>query len=197
MNGADQIAQCEAYLRVPRGPYDARKLRYQVAGERLFDAKLSNWDVLVDVGAGRTELDLSLRRDYGWRGRYVPVDGWLDGTDLNTWDPPRDFDWFAALEVLEHLGDPARLVRALQRHATKGIVITTPNPEVWDVRAMDPTHVSPLSETQLREWGFDTTKHTFYGKYQDGLAGIWTPPGTGFLPSARVLKAIERVAGHP
>ncbi|WP_329428876.1 NUDIX domain-containing protein [Streptosporangium sp. NBC_01495] len=86
----------------------------------------------MDVGAGLTELDVCLRVDYGWRGRYVPVDGWLDGVDLETWQPPRAFDWFACLEVLEHLRDPGRLVKALQDNATCGLVITTPNPEAWE-----------------------------------------------------------------
>ncbi|MBE1585075.1 hypothetical protein ACFPOI_49770 [Nonomuraea angiospora] len=88
------------------------------------------------------------------------MDAWVDGVDLNEWTPPRQYDWFAALELLEHLDKPERLVRALQRHATKGVVVTTPNPQVWDVLAMDPTHVTSLD--------------TFYGKYQDGIIGLWT-----------------------
>ncbi|WP_436760235.1 hypothetical protein [Streptosporangium sp. V21-05] len=94
-----------------------------------------------------------------------------------TRQPPRAFDWFACLEVLEHLRDPGRLVGALQDNATRGVVITTPNPEVWDVLAMDPTHLTPISQGMLREWGFRTTLHTFYGKYQDGITGLWTGAG--------------------
>jgi hypothetical protein len=59
---------------------------------------------------GRTELDVCLRTDHGWRGRYVPVDAWYDGVDLEDWTPPREADWFTGLEVLEHLKDPHRLV---------------------------------------------------------------------------------------
>ncbi len=171
----DRIHEAENYLRCPRGTtYAGRRARYDAAADRLYSAGISNTDILADVGAGWTELDVCLRVDWGWRGRYVPVDAWLDGVDLNQWTPPRAFDWFAALEVLEHLNEPERLVRTLQEHATKGVVVTTPNPEVWDVRAMDPTHVSPITTTALKEWGFQTGLLTFYGKYQDGIVGLWT-----------------------
>ncbi|MET8382527.1 hypothetical protein ABZV14_05930 [Streptosporangium canum] len=170
----DRIQQCEQYIHQPRTPYAARKARYDAAADRLFAARISNYDILVDVGAGLTELDVCLRVDHGWRGRYVPVDGWLDGVDLETWEPPRSFDWFAALEVLEHLHNPGRLVKAMQQHATRGVVITTPNPAVWNVLAMDPAHVTPVSRDTLEKWGFTTTLHTFYGKYQDGITGLWT-----------------------
>ncbi|WP_440100006.1 hypothetical protein [Streptosporangium sp. H16] len=170
----DRIRLCEEYIHRPRTPYRARKPRYDAAADRLFSARISNRDILVDVGAGGTELDVCLRVDYGWRGRYVPIDGWLDGVDLETWQPPRTFHWFACLEVLEHLHDPGRLVKALQDNATCGLVITTPNPEVWDVLSMDPTHLTPISQDMLKAWGFETTLHTFYGKYQDGITGMWT-----------------------
>lgn len=170
-----RIQEAENCLRRPRGTtYAGRRARYDAAADRLFSARLSNADIVVDVGAGGTELDVCLRVDWGWRGRYVPVDAWLDGVDLNRWTPPRRFDWFTALEVLEHLETPERLVRALQRYATKGVVVTTPNPQVWDVLAMDPTHVSPISRATLEEWGFQTGLLTFYGKYQDGIVGWWT-----------------------
>ncbi|MFF0250131.1 class I SAM-dependent methyltransferase [Streptosporangium sandarakinum] len=173
-SAADRIQRCEEYIHRPRTPYLARKARYDAACHLLFKARISNDDILADVGAGMAELDVCLRVDYGWRGRYVPVDGWLDGTDLETWTPPRSFDWFACLEVLEHLRDPERLVTAMQARATRGLVITTPNPEVWDVLSMDPTHITPISRDMLHDWGFATTLHTFYGKYQDGIAGLWT-----------------------
>ncbi|MEV0387051.1 hypothetical protein [Nonomuraea sp. NPDC050643] len=57
---------------------------------------------------------------------------------------------------------------------TKGVVVTTPNPEVWDVLAMDPTHVSPITTAMLEAWGFRIGLLTFYGKYQDGIIGPWT-----------------------
>ncbi|MFF3669080.1 hypothetical protein [Microtetraspora malaysiensis] len=173
----DRVQRCEEYIRRPRRPYAERKARYQAAADRLYLGGLSNLDILVDVGAGLTELDVCLRVEHGWRGRYVPVDGWLDGVDLNTWEPDRCFDWFAALEILEHLNEPGRLVEVLQKHATRGLVVTTPNPDVWDVLAMDSTHVTPISRAMLEEWGFQTTLHTFYGKYQDGLTGLWLRDG--------------------
>ncbi|KKM73981.1 hypothetical protein LCGC14_1404890 [marine sediment metagenome] len=44
---------------------------------------LKNSDTVCDVGAGATELDVCLRVDASWKGRYWPIDGGLDGVDLN------------------------------------------------------------------------------------------------------------------
>lgn len=173
-----RIRQAERYLWGPRDSYNRRKNRYDMTGQLLRYAGLSDRDIVADVGAGLCELDLCLRQDFGFRGRYVPLDGWLDGMDLETWVPPRSFDWFTALEVLEHLHDPSRLVKALQARAVKGIVVTTPNPEVWDVLAMDETHVTPVSRELLADWGFATSLHEFHGKYRDGVAGVWLNPAT-------------------
>ncbi|WP_431043342.1 hypothetical protein ACQUSR_16590 [Streptomyces sp. P1-3] len=166
--------QCEEYARLDRRPYFERKARYEVAADRMRRGGLCDRDIVVDVGAGYTELDVCLRVDHGWRGRYVPVDGWLDGTDLEVWKPEDTFGWFAALEVLEHLKDPGRLVEEFKAKATRGFVITTPNPNVVDVLAMDPTHITPLSRDVLESWGIYTTVHKFYGRHEDGIAGLWT-----------------------
>ncbi|GAA3789977.1 methyltransferase domain-containing protein [Streptomyces chiangmaiensis] len=135
---------------------------------------LDDADILVDVGAGFTELDFFLRNEYGWRGRYVPLDAWVDGTfDFSTWRPARPVGWYAALEVLEHLQDPEDLIRRMKESALKGFVVTTPNSNVVDVLAQDPTHVTALDEDTLRKWGLATSLHNFYGQYQDGICGLW------------------------
>lgn len=168
-----RMKQAEQYLWGPRDSYNRRKNRYDMTGQLMRYAGLGDRDIIADVGAGLCELDLCLRQDFGFRGRYVPLDGWLDGMDLEVWEPPRTFDWFVALEVLEHVHDPLRLVRSLQAKAVKGIVVTTPNPDVWDVLAMDDTHVTPIEQDLLADWGFATSLHEFHGKYRDGIAGIW------------------------
>lgn len=168
-----RIEDAERYLRLPRDSYHRRKARFDLAGQRLRESGLLDTDVIADIGAGHQELDVCLRQDFGFRGRYVTVDAWLDGVDLEEWEPPRRYDWFTALEILEHLDDPARLVRSLQANANKGIVVTTPNPQVWDVLGMDPTHKTPVSRVMLDSFGFATSEHEFHGKYRDGLAGIW------------------------
>lgn len=166
--------ECEEYVRLDRRPYHERKSRYLVAADRMLRGGLCERDVVVDVGAGYTELDVCLRIDHGWRGRYVPVDGWIDGTDIEQWTPRYDYDWYAALEILEHLHDPRRLVNAFKATAKRGFVITTPNPDVVDVLAMDPTHITPLSRELLESWGLYTTVHNFYGRHEDGIAALWT-----------------------
>lgn len=174
-NGAHgRIAQSEEYLRGHTSLHFERAGRFRAASERLRTSGLDDSDILVDVGAGFTELDFHLRADYGWRGRYVPLDAWVDGTfDLLTWRPARAVGWYAALEVLEHLRDPEDLIRRMKERALKGLVVTTPNSAVVDVLAQDPTHVTALDEETLQSWGLTTSLHNFYGRYQDGICGLW------------------------
>lgn len=173
---ASRIGMSEEYLRGHASVFFERANRFMACGDRLRHHGLADRDILVDLGAGLTELDYHLRVSYGWRGRYVPVDAWVDGIDLMRWTPPRPVQWLAALEVLEHLDDPRAFVRMMQGCATKGVVVTTPNADSVDVLAMDPSHKSPLRRSTLEEWGMHTTLHNFYGHYQDGIAGVWTRP---------------------
>ena len=73
------------------------------------------------------------------------------------------------------------------RAATKGVVISTPNADTVDVRAMDPTHVSPVTPALLRNWGLGVEVCCLYGQPADGLIA-WryhpqpatpAPPTTG------------------
>lgn len=99
-----RIVQAEEYLRGHASLPFERASRFRAASERLRASGLDDTDILVDLGAGYTELDYVLRAEYGWRGRYVPLDAWVDGTfDLDTWRPARPVGWYAALVVLEHL----------------------------------------------------------------------------------------------
>lgn len=169
-----RIAEAEEYLRGHTSAHFERAARFRAASERLRASGLDDADILTDLGAGYTELDYFLRAEYGWRGRYVPLDVWVDGSfDLATWRAARPVDWYAALEVLEHLEDPEDLVRRMAETALKGFVVTTPNSAMVDVLAQDPTHVTPLDEKTLQGWGMTTSLHNFYGQYQDGVLGLW------------------------
>jgi hypothetical protein len=166
----DLIVSCDAYLGARTGRYEWRAIRYRAALEHI---QPDDTDTIVDVGAGWTEFDYCLRAEFGSRCRYIPVDGCIDGTDLEVWTPPREADWFVALELLEHLHDPDRLVAAMQEKARKGIVISTPNPMTTDVLGMDPTHVTPISAARLAGYGFSSTEESFYGMQRDSLLGLW------------------------
>ena len=167
-NAESRADLCDEYGRMPRRPYAERKIRYQVASEQMRRGGLDDRDAVIDVGAGGTELDFRLRTGHGWRGRYVPVDGWMDGTDLECRSPARPFEWFAVLEVLEHLHDPFRLLRELMKSAATGLVVTTPNPFVHD-----PTHFTPITREMPEDAGMATSLHDCYGDPEDGIAGLW------------------------
>ncbi|MEV7618255.1 hypothetical protein [Streptomyces sp. NPDC089799] len=177
-DGRPQPAAVEPFV---RRPYRERAARYQAAADRMATGGLSDRHSIADIGAGHTELDVCLRTEHGWRGRYVPVDRWTGDVDLEQWRPPMRFDWLACLEVIEHLTDPDRLLDVLLDSAVMGVVVTTPNPAVVDVLAMDPTHQTPVSREHLAGLGFYTSLHTFYGTPEDGICGVWYREGTDIV----------------
>jgi hypothetical protein len=174
-----------------RRPYEERAARYSVAADRLAAGGLCDLHVVADIGAGGTELDYLLRAERGWRGRYVPVDRWTgpEGLDLDRWVPPRRWDWFACLEVLEHLASPMRLLEVMCDAAASGVVVTTPNPDVVDVLALDPTHRTPLTRQQLASAGLYTSVHNFYGADGDGICGAWYRAGLDVLERGITVPA--------
>jgi len=163
------------YLESRVASYQKRKPRYAETSAVLKNEGLKNSDTLLDVGSGWTELDYHLRVDLDWHGRYIPIDGAIDGVDLEQWAPPHPHEWLIALELLEHLHNPQRLALALIDKALRGVVISTPNPAVIDVYAMDPTHITPISQPTLEKWGFQVRPCSLYGvEKNDGLIAWFT-----------------------
>lgn len=171
---------CDHYLSEREGKYEYRAIRYRAAIDKMFEMGLDNSMTVVDVGAGMTEFDYCLRAEYDWRGRYIPVDGGIDGTDIRTW-VPRNAHFFVALEILEHLEDWVSPTIRMKNAASHGIVISTPWDKACDVIAMDPTHIGAVTSDDLAEQGFDVTYHNFYGSTygehmgKDALMGVWKP----------------------
>lgn len=185
----DRIGEAEGYLRSRTGRYEYRCFRYRAAIDAMRFMGLDNDCMVVDVGAGWTELDACLRTEYGWRGRYVPVDAMIDGTDLNEWMPPRRADFFVALEILEHLDDPMRLlVDGLMGAADRGVIVSVPNPEKTDVLGMDPTHRTIVTRQMLSGAGMSVVPRQFYGMPADSLLGTWANP-TGLVKTAALRMA--------
>ena len=172
------VQMYDDYLAELTGCYEYRAVRYTAAGAAMAMHGLSDSDSIYDIGAGFTELDYCLRTSFNWRGRYIPVDGGIDDTDLNLWTPKRDVQFAVALELLEHLEDPGELVWKLARHTTKAIVVSVPNPRTVDVLGIDATHQTVVTREMLESWGFFVVERMFYGGafsngQPDSLFGIW------------------------
>lgn len=142
------------YLDARSGTYEFRCRRFDAVIDRLFAMGMRYEDTIMDVGAGRMEFGRRLR-EKGHTGMYVPVDGSIDGCDLNTWHVPTTVHWIVSIETIEHVHDPKRLMRVMQHGSLFGMVVTTPNAAVVDVMAMDPTHLVPLTTIELKAWGYD------------------------------------------
>lgn len=174
------IANCDNYMDERTGKYEYRAVRYRHAIAKMLLHGLDDTMTIFDIGAGMTEFDYCLRAEFNWRGRYIPIDGGIDGTDLEDWVPAREGHWFVALELLEHLRNPGRLLYIMKEYATKGVVVSTPNPLTTDVLGMDPTHICEIHKDWLVErYGMNVTEETFYGGVfsrgkPDSLFGLWT-----------------------
>lgn len=172
------IASQDKYLSERTGKYEYRAVRYRLAVDELVRMGLNDTHTIVDLGAGWTEFDYCLRAEYGWRGRYIPVDGSMNGEDLNSWHPPREYDFFVGLELLEHLVTPEHLVGVLKEKTLIGGVVSVPDPDEFDIMSIDDTHVTEVSVSMLKGWGFVTQNVQLYGGIHtnggnDGILGVW------------------------
>lgn len=165
-----------AYLAERTGTMEYRFIRYSAVADALYARGLSDTSLLVDLGAGTCDFDFYLRTVRGWKGRYLPVDASIDGTDLDRWTPLASYDYAVAIELLEHLRDPKRLV-LMMRTWSNVFVATTPNTDVLGEEAvvkMDRTHITPLRSWQLEGWGAECVSiHSFFGQPNDSLLAVW------------------------
>lgn len=172
------------------GSYKDRIPEYRLVAYELFLMGLKNDMTIIDVGAGYGDFGRYLNESEDWKGSYVPLDGSIDGVDFNEWVPDSDLkaDFVVSIETIEHIDNPSRLVDIFKDIATVGIVVTTPNPEVVDVLAVDPTHVYPVWADELSLWGAEVKETEFCGRgsalHGDTLVGVWdfrpqTIPGNG------------------
>lgn len=164
---------CNTYLSKRTGTYAFRTRRYDAVYDALCNLGVVEHDVVYDLGAGMCELDRRMR-EHALHLRYVPVDGCIDGTDLNYWMPPAA-DAFVLVEVIEHLPSAYLLLCRLKRQARKGIVITTPNADRVDVLAMDETHVRSFTAADLRAEDFEVEARQLFNDFDDTLIGAWRP----------------------
>lgn len=155
MEVASLQSRCQEYLSSRVSDYEFRCIRFRAVYDEMVKMGLADGDTVYDLGAGRCDFDKFLR-EQGWAGQYVPVDGSIDGTDLQTWMPPGYADFFVAIEVIEHLHRPWPLLRWMQVMSRKGAVVTTPNPLTTDVLGMDYTHVTPVYAASLEYFGWKT-----------------------------------------
>lgn len=179
MTWVPTVNNCDNYMDERTGKYEYRAVRYRKAIDAMIANGLDDSMTIFDVGAGMTEFDYCLRAEYNWRGRYIPVDGGIDGTDIDYWTPKRKAHWFVGLELLEHLKRPWLCLDTWKHFATQGVVISTPNPRTTDVLGMDPTHIVEIHQSDLEKAGMSVTEEYFYGGVfsggePDSLFGVWT-----------------------
>lgn len=166
----ERIRFWDTYLEGRTGTYEFRCRRYDAVIDRLHAMGMRKADSVLDLGAGRMEFARRLR-ERQHVGMYIPVDGSIDGTDLNTWEPPDHVDWAVAIEVIEHLERPDALMTKAKVAARYGLVITTPNPDAVDVLALDPTHITPVSIGDLAQWGYEYETRSLFTKDNDTIIG--------------------------
>ena len=167
----DLKERCRQYVQSRKSTYEFRCQRYRAVAQRLLLLKLSRSDSILDLGAGRAEFGHYLQQQYNWNGTYYPIDGSIDGTDLNSWIPAASFntEYSIGIEILEHLANPARLMAILPAVSKKGIVFTTPNPETVDVIGCDPTHVSLITTRAFQRRGYTVKEVSLFNKPEDTL----------------------------
>lgn len=172
MTTAERIQAADEYLAARTGHYTLRCERYDAALEAMHTLGLSDECTVFDVGSGWGEFAARMH-GHGVHARYIPVDAGIDGTDLDHWTPPRHADFFVALELLEHLNRPQRLITEMKRYARRGVIVSTPNPRTTDVLGMDATHLTSITAVSLEMQGLKVREESFYGREADSLFAVW------------------------
>lgn len=168
-------SQWLAYLDERTSTYAQRVQRFGAVFWEMRRLGFRSGDLVVDVGAGHCEFDRYLRTSpiEPFDLRYVPVCGAIDGTDLDVWRPKISAEFYVAIEVVEHLHTAPQMLSALSQFATKGAIITTPNPRTVDVLELDRTHVFPVQRELLEGLGYDVRAVSLFGKPEDTLLGVY------------------------
>lgn len=190
------IALADSYMAERTARFEWRVERYRAALEAMSELGLNHKQTVLDVGAGWTELDAILRTDGQWRGRYIPADFGVDGTDLEYWKPPRPVDFAVALEIIKHLHDLWRLVFDLKR-AASAVIISVPNPETTDVLGMDDDHKTVIHRAEIKDRGFVVSDCTFYGGFYsagrpDAVLAIWCGTPNSVTHTAPTIPMYRR-----
>lgn len=168
------------YLGKRVGTYDFRTKRYSLVANELRKLGLTDAQTVCDVGSGMCEFGRYLYKELNWSGQYIPIDGSIDGTDLDNWIPHFRADYFVAIEVLEHLRNPLQFFELLNQYARKGVVITTPNADTLGeahVLEMDCTHVTPIKRSMLELVANNIYSCSLFNSLDDTLVAISRSPG--------------------
>lgn len=139
---------------------EAAPLYKMVARQVMQKFELDDEDLLLDAGAKRTFLDFFLRRNWGWKGMYLPVDGMLDGTDMKWWTPRGASDYAVSVYQIgkDKTKAPATTIADLEKHTYIGVMFVVPMPgEKWG----DPDYTTDISPAEWEAMGYDTERHTF------------------------------------
>lgn len=144
---------------------------------------------VLDIGCGRQPYKSILLKPCGPLSEYVGMDlaesNYYDLPPDITWDgaiipcPDNSFDVILCTEVLEHVRDPATILREANRVLKPGgtIVITTPFLWVLHEVPNDYQRLTPFSlDLLLRETGFSVVHIDALGGFDASLAqmlGLW------------------------
>ena len=169
MTYQERFEQAEKYLQARTGKYEWRCIRYNHVYDLMVNMGLNNDDLIIDIGAGYGDMDYFLRHTCHFKGRYLPIDAALDGTDLNLWSPRVIASFIIGMEILEHLDNPYRMMDVMKENSRKGCIATTPNPAVVDVFAMDKTHKVSIPEIDFQRLGWNTYTANCFGKDNDSI----------------------------
>ena len=167
-------AECEAYLRA-QGPWESRSRRYRAVWRALLQMGFMTGDLVVDVGAGMCDFARYMYRTENQQFRYLPLDGSIDGRDIEKMREEFPFgDWMVCIETVEHMHDPYGLLDVMKARANKGVAVTTPNPRVTDVLALDSDHKHAISIEEFIGIGYLPEPITIHYE-QDTLLATYQP----------------------
>jgi 2-polyprenyl-3-methyl-5-hydroxy-6-metoxy-1,4-benzoquinol methylase len=170
-NKETTLESCRNYIASRHSGYEFRSIRYEAVLESLRLLGFTDGDSIADVGGADGEFGRYLE-EQGIRTSYTVVDGMVDGTDLKKWIPKDIYDFMVSIEVIEHLEHPRQFLKTLDESSKKGVVLTTPNPHVTDVKAMDATHISEVYPADFYSEGYKVYPQILFFENGDSLLAI-------------------------